>query len=187
MSRSAKKGSAGRRTRIAVISAVLAALGTLGIATPASAATTVGVCRLVVEQPHASSHVNGRISSSGTMTCSIGMPEIYISATLEKSGGPSWSPSPTSYLNTSAGRKYQNVASTTCSQGPGTFRVRVYFSFRSPANISPAAYADTHYSNWVSVACGVSRADEPSLEEVTMTFMDDGTMSITTDETAVLE
>lgn len=176
-----------RRRWLSIVAAIALTIGgVLGVAAPADAATVVGVCTITVGEPHASSHVSGTINSYGRLSCSIGMTEIYIRAYLEKSTGSSWGGNTESWLNTPAGKTYSSYAKTSCSQGPGTFRTRLSVAFTSPPGYNPSYHANTYYSVWRGVACGVSFApafvdekrDSTPASEVTFSFLDDGTVRV---------
>lgn len=176
-----------RRIAAAVLAVTFAVAGLTATAAPANA-VVVGACTMKANDPHPSGHVSGRINSEGSMRCTIGMTEIYIRAYLEKAGGASWGGTTESWLNTPPGQTYSSFANTSCSQAPGTFRTRVSYTFRSPAGVNPAYTANTIYSPWKGVACGVSRmapqaepnqesawtSENPLPEGVTMTSTGDG-------------
>ncbi|NQX29855.1 hypothetical protein HQQ81_21110 [Microbacteriaceae bacterium VKM Ac-2854] len=157
----------GRTRRRAIASAVMAvALTITGLtvgATPANA-VVVGACTIKANNPHASGHVSGAINAEGSLRCTIGMTEIYIRAYLEKSGGSSWGGNTQSWLNTPAGMTYSSFANTSCSQAPGTFRTRVSYTFTSPPGVNPSYTANTIYSPWIGLACGVSRVAPQSAD-----------------------
>ena len=140
---------------VGALSIAFALTGLTVAAAPANA-LVVGACTIKANAPHGSSHVSGTINSEGTLKCTIGMTEIYIKTYLEKSGGPSWVGNTESWLNSTAGKTYKSVANTSCSQGPASFRTRVSYSFQSPPGWSPAYTANTLYSPWIGVACGVT-------------------------------
>lgn len=121
-------------------------------AAPANA-VVVGVCTIKANNPHPSSHFSGTINAVGTISCTIVMDEIYLGIYLEKATGATWSSYPFyDAFNTSSASEN---ASTSCSQGPGTFRTRASYVLRAPAGYSPAYSANTIYSPWITdVACG---------------------------------
>jgi hypothetical protein len=83
------------------------------------------------------------------------MEEIYIETYLERSDGSSWPGDAEDWLNTT----YESSnAAVNCSAGPGTFRTRVSYALTAPSGTNPRYTANTIYSPWISVACGVSSA-----------------------------
>jgi hypothetical protein len=146
---------ASRRSVSMLASALLVATIITGasVASPANA-VVVGVCTIKANNPHPSTHFNGTINSTGTVSCTVVMQEIYLAVYLEKSNGSTWSSYPFyDVFNTSSASEN---ASTLCSQGPGTFRTRVSYVLRAPVGYSPAYTANTIYSPWMGVACGAS-------------------------------
>lgn len=153
-----KGNSRARRWRAAAAGALSIAIALTGLtvtAAPANAAV-VGACTMKANNPHASTHVSGTINAEGSMKCTIGMTEIYIQAYLEKSGGSSWAGNAEGWLSTPANKTYSSFANTSCSQGPATFRTRVTYSFTSPAGVNPSYSANTIYSPWYALACGLA-------------------------------
>lgn len=152
-----------RHRRRAAGSAFLAvALTIIGLTAAAPAnAVVVGVCEMKANNPHPSTHVSGTINSTGTLRCTVGMTEIYLRAYLEKSTGSSWGGNTEAWLNTPPGTTYSSYANTSCSNGPGTFRTRVTYALTSPPGYNPAYSANTIYSPWYSLACGLAGLAEP--------------------------
>lgn len=180
--------SARRRKVAAAVLAIAFTVGGLAATAAPANAVVVGECTMKANDPHPSGHISGRINSEGSMRCTIGMDEIYIRAYLEKAGGSSWGGTTESWVYTVPGRTFSSFANTSCSEAPGTFRTRVSYTFRSPAGVNPAYTANTIYSPWKGVACGVSRmapqaeqseraawtSENPLPEGVTMTATEDG-------------
>lgn len=91
------------------------------------------------------------------------MTEIYIQTTLEKSNGQYWSGNVRDYFNSS----YEmSNAATSCSQGPDSFRTRVSYVIQAPPGVNPRYTANTIYSPWIGVACGVTLAANPPSETI---------------------
>jgi hypothetical protein len=179
-----------KRTVAATLAATVLVGGFVGgFAAPASAAT-VGVCRIVVGEPHPSAHVQGNISSYGRLTCTVGMPNMHVRATLEKSTGKLYYGNTEDLNNVTPNNTLQSVSPIPCKNNAGTYRTQVAIAFTSPPGVNPRYHAKTYYSIWRSVACGASRVAAPSDDAVktgseavaTITFLDDGTMRESTPE-----
>lgn len=174
-----------RRNLLSALAIAALIFGGVSIAAPANA-VVVGVCTIKANNPHGSTHVAGTINTEGSLQCTLGMTEIYVRAYLENSVGTSWPGNPVSRLGSPAGVKYSSFANTTCGMGPGMFRTRVSYAFRSPAGVNPSYTANTIYSPWVPTACGLSRSaqsatvtgtwstKEPLPAGITITPTDDG-------------
>ncbi|GAA2009957.1 hypothetical protein FHS08_000603 [Microbacterium ulmi] len=165
-------------------------------ASPANA-VVVGVCTIKANNPHGSTHVSGTINAEGSLQCTIGMTEIYVRAYLENSVGTSWYGNTESWLATSPNEKFSSFANTSCAMGPGSFRTRVSYAFTSPPGTNPSYTANTIYSPWIGVACGVSRSagpttptgvwtsEQPLPKGITLTPTADGVeITFSTDEVA---
>lgn len=158
--RSVPKTQQRRRWRVAIGSVLSVGLTLVGLAftaAPASA-VVVGQCTIKANNPHGSTHVSGTINAQGTLSCTIGMTQIYVQTYLEKQNGPTWVGNAESWLNTPASKTYFSHANTSCNQGPSNFRTRVSYSFQSPPGTNPSYTANTIYSPWISVICGANRA-----------------------------
>lgn len=170
--------------RRSLVAAVLSAVagGSLGVvmAAPAQAAVVVGVCSIIVGEPHPSAHVQGNINSYGRLTCTIGMNEIYVRADLERSNGTIWNGSAQSYVNTTAGRTFTSTRAIPCAGNSGTYRTRVSVTFRSPTGVNPSYHSSGYQSIWRQVACAGQpmslNTKDTSSSVVTLTVYDDGTV-----------
>ena len=152
-----------RRRLWTMLVSILVVGSSVFVVAPPANAVVVGVCTIKANNPHPSTHVNGTINAVGTVSCSVVMAEIYIKTTLEKATGSTWAGNTQDWYNVSS---LQSNASTLCSQGPGTFRTRVSYVLRAPAGYSPAYSANTIYSPWTSVACGLQFAASGSTDSV---------------------
>ncbi|PPI53920.1 hypothetical protein [Rathayibacter toxicus] len=146
-----------RRIFASILLGSLVAVGSLAVASPAQA-ITIGVCTMQAQDPHPSTHVNGTINGVGTATCSVSMDEIYVHTVLERADGATWQGDTNDYFGVN---REQSNAATTCNNGPAVFRLRLSYVLRAPSGYSPAYSANTVYSIWKSVACGVSNAVTP--------------------------
>jgi len=141
-----------KRRRVSILVGFATLVAGVAIAAPANA-IIVGVCTIKANNPHGSTHVSGTINAVGTVSCTLVQDEIYIRTYLEKSTGASWGGNTQDYFDSSW---EQSNAATSCNQGPGTFRTRVSYAIHAPVGVSPRYAANTIYSPWVPVACGVS-------------------------------
>lgn len=180
-----------RRTVAGALTAtVLVGAFVAGAAAPASAATVVGICTIVIGEPHASAHVQGNINAYGRLTCSVGMPNMHVRATLEKSTGKLSYGNTEDLNNVTPGNTLSSYAPIPCKNNNGTYRTQVAIAFTSPAGYNPRYHAKTYFSIWRGVACGASRmasTDEVATDEspevvATIAYLDDGTIREATPE-----
>lgn len=167
-----------RKVLTLIAATIVACMVMLGGVTAANAAVVVGVCKLKIGNPHGSTHVSGTINSLSSIQCTIGMPSVHIQTWLYKSPSTYWTGKADSRVGVAANKKLQSNRAVSCSKGPGKFRNRTYVQFNSPSGVNPAYHANTYYSPWTSVACGVSRAAPESSEQqvVDISVMSDGTI-----------
>jgi hypothetical protein len=125
----------------------------IAAAPAASAAVVIGVCTIKANDPHPSTHVNGTINGTGTVSCSVTMDEIYLKVKLERSTGTVVDGTTDDYFNTA----YESGNASTSCANAGTWRTRVEYALRAPAGYSPAYSANNFASPWKAVACGAAR------------------------------
>lgn len=183
-----------RIKRLLVASGAVAVLAASpALFSPASAqAAVVGVCTITVGEPHNSHHVVTKINSFGRLVCTIGMPNMHVRTTLERSTGTTWSGPTEDWNNVPAYKTLTSTSAINCVKG--VFRTKVSIAFTAPPGYSPAYHAKTYTSIWRTI----SRCDQgggPSLlsvdapeQEVSIALLDDGTSrDATRDEAAPIE
>jgi len=142
-----------RLRRVAMVGVALAGMLITGaFVAPAAQAVVVGICTIKANNPHASTHVNGTINGTATITCSQTMQEIYLRVKLEKSNGTTKLGTTTDEYGVS---NAQGNAFVQCNQ-PGTYRVIAEYVLVAPPGYSPKRAASNIAGSYKSVACGAA-------------------------------
>ena len=126
--------------------------GSFVVAPAAQAASVVGICTIKANLPHASTHVNGTINGTATITCSEVMTEIYLRVKIEKITGATKLGTTTDQYGVS---RASGNAFVSCSN-PGKYRIIAEYVLRAPPGFTPVRAASNLAGPYASVACGVS-------------------------------
>lgn len=146
--------------RLASLPLAIALVGVVAESPVPAHAAPLLTCTLTVNDPHGSTHVSGTINVTATTSCPLPMTSIYLDVELMRV-----SPSAKTYfakpgVTAPAGyATWTQNESTSCSQGPGTFRGWATTSIVPPPGyVLDGSGTYAKYGTTVSVACGAAFA-----------------------------
>ncbi|MBM7466086.1 hypothetical protein JOE67_001678 [Microbacterium esteraromaticum] len=126
-------------------------------------------CKLNVQNPHGSTHVQGTINVVAVVSCDVPAGRIRLQLSLFRvSPYASWA-APT--LQKDGVKVLQNNKAVSCSEGPGDFRGWAAGTLTPPPGYQLSGSPTyERYGNLASVACGLAFSADTSDYSETLTF-----------------